>query len=232
MTHSLSTNKPVEVAVFDFDGTCIKGNSPIALVWHLWFRGMLRFSTLFCIGIWAFAYKFRLPQNESWVRSLVFTAFEGKPKEEVDEFIYDFYNKKVETRFRSAADKEIERHRTEGREVWVVSASFEPIIDEACRHHGYTRYFATRMQVDEQGCYTCKVQGIPVEGSEKLRVLKEYANQTYGKDGWVLTHAYSDHYSDEALLWAAEKAYAVNPDRPLKRRCKRYGWQILSWKNN
>ena len=34
--------------------------------------------------LWAAAYKLRLPQNESKVRSLVFTAFEGRSAEEVD----------------------------------------------------------------------------------------------------------------------------------------------------
>ncbi len=33
--------KPVEIAAFDFDGTCISGNSPVILVSHLVRKGLL-----------------------------------------------------------------------------------------------------------------------------------------------------------------------------------------------
>ncbi|MFR1641075.1 MAG: HAD-IB family hydrolase, partial [Eggerthellaceae bacterium] len=69
----------VRLAVFDFDGTSIAGNSPVLLVQHLMRRKMLKKRVIFRILLWAAAYKLRLPQNESWVRGLVFTAFEGHP---------------------------------------------------------------------------------------------------------------------------------------------------------
>ena len=81
--------KPVEIAAFDFDGTCISGNSPVILVSHLVRKGLLGKGTLLRILCWGAAYKLRLPQNESWVRGAVFSAFEGKRKEEVDEYLRD-----------------------------------------------------------------------------------------------------------------------------------------------
>ena len=74
------------LAVFDFDGTSIAGNSPVLLVSHLLSRKMLKKRVVFRILLWAAAYKLRLPQNEAAVRGLVFTAFEGKPAAEVDAF--------------------------------------------------------------------------------------------------------------------------------------------------
>lgn len=58
----------VQVAAFDFDGTCIHGNSPVMLVRYLVRRRMLSPSVVARILSWAFAYKTRLPQNEAWVR--------------------------------------------------------------------------------------------------------------------------------------------------------------------
>lgn len=69
----------VHIAAFDFDGTCISGNSPVLLVRRLMKLGMLEKSVLARIMLWGIAYKLRLPQNESWVRGLVFRAFAGKP---------------------------------------------------------------------------------------------------------------------------------------------------------
>ena len=226
----VSKDHPVELVVFDFDGTSISGNSPVLLVRHLWQCGMLQKRILTRIAAWGIAYKFRLPQNESWVRGLVFSAFEGIPKERADQFLADFYDKKINYRFREAADKEINYHLSRGREVWAVSATFEPIIRQAMKTHGYTRQFSTRMKVDDQGCYTRTVDGAPVEGKEKLRIVTEKANQMYGEGNWVLLYAYADHHSDRDLLAAAENPCAVTPDNPLRRTAKEHGWNILDWK--
>ena len=75
-----AVSSKVRIAAFDFDGTCIKGNSPVMLVRHLKRNGMIRKRILSKILLWAAAYKLRLPQEEAWVRGLVFTAFEGMDK--------------------------------------------------------------------------------------------------------------------------------------------------------
>ena len=222
-------NKPVEIVAFDFDGTCISGNSPVILVVSLMKEGKLEKGISLRIGLWGLAYKLRLPQNESWVRGAVFSAFESKKREGVDAYLRQFFNERLERIFRKQADAEIQRHRDAGREVWAISATFEPIILEAMEHHGYTGQVSTRMAVDENGCYTRKVEGLPVEGEQKLEVLRRMANERYGEGGWVLKHAYGDHHSDRTLLAAAEVAHAVTPDRPLRRTAKAQGWEILDW---
>ena len=64
----------MRLAAFDFDGTALDGNSPVILVKFLARRRMLNPSVVLRIGLWAAAYKLRLPQNEAWVRGLVFRA--------------------------------------------------------------------------------------------------------------------------------------------------------------
>lgn len=86
--------------------------------------------------------------------------------------------------------------------------------------HAYTRAFSTRMKTDSDGCYTREVEGLPVEGSQKLEVLTREANARFGEGNWVLTHAYGDHHSDRTLLAAAEHPFAVTPDRPLRRTAR------------
>ncbi len=222
--------KPIELVVYDFDGTSITGNSPVILVRYLWNHRLLRKTVLTRIGFWALRYKFRLPQNESYVRGLVFSAFEGMPKEEADAFLVKFYEEKIEQRFRSLAQDSINRHRESGRVVWMVSATFEPIAQEACKRHNYSRQFSTRMLVDENGNYTRKVLGLPVEGEEKLRVITKAADEEFGKGNWSLEYAYGDHHSDKFMLAASKHPCAVSPDKPLKRYAKRFGWTILEWR--
>lgn len=220
---------PVRLAVFDFDGTCINGNSPVLLVLYLMKRGMLGKSVLARIALWAAAYKFRLPQNESWVRSLVFSAFEGRRREEVDGFLAEFYDGEIASLFRAQADAAMRERAAEGCEVVVVSATFEPIILRAMRRHPFSLQVSTRMRVNPEGVYTREVEGLPVEGAEKVAALKRLADARFGEGGWSLAYAYGDHHSDRALLAAAQRAFAVTPDRPLARTAKRCGWEILEW---
>ena len=82
---SSSESGKVRLAVFDFDGTSIDGNSPVMLVSHLARRRMIGKRITLRIALWGLRYKLRLPQNESWVRGMVFSAFEGKPVAEAME---------------------------------------------------------------------------------------------------------------------------------------------------
>ncbi|MEG2458699.1 MAG: HAD-IB family hydrolase [Eggerthellaceae bacterium] len=221
---------PVPLAVYDFDGTSITGNSPVLLVAYMARRGMLKFSVLLRILLWAFAYKMRLPQNESSVRSLVFTAFVGRPKEEVDAFLREFYDARIAPRFRKSCDASMREHRARGHVVLIVSATFEPIIERAHEVHPFDYQISTRMAVDAKGNYTNEVAGNPVEGEEKPRVIAAFADELFGEGGWTLAYAYGDHHSDRPMLYAASEAFAVTPDWPLAHTARQLGWPILKWK--
>ncbi len=220
-----------KIAAFDFDGTSIQGNSPVILVRHLRKLDMLRKRVISKVLAWAAAYKLRLPQSEAWVRGQVFTAFEGMPKKDVDDFLAEFYDNLIEAsgRFRPQADAAMRRLRTEGVEVLVVSATFGPIVRRAQSSHPFDGCLCTEMQVDAEGRYTTHVDGPCVEGEEKVKALRAYADARYGAGNWRLVEAYGDHHSDIPMLAAADRGFAVTPDKPLAREARRRGWQVLDW---
>ena len=217
------------IAAFDFDGTSMDGNSPVRLVLYLMKKNMLPKVTAIRIGLWAARYKLRLPQNEAWVRGMVFRAFEGKPKREVDQFLADFYDEDIAPRFRQKAHETMQRHHDAGDTVLVISASFEPIVTRMMQFHPVDGQVSTRMRVNPDGTYTCEVEGKPIEGEEKLFAINRWCNDRYGEGNWELAYAYGDHHSDRPMLEAAKKASAVDPDRPLTRTAKANGWPILDW---
>ena len=222
----------VRVAVFDFDGTSIEGSSPSWLVNRLIFEHKISPLTSVKIGLWGVAYKWHLPQNESWVRGQVFRAFDGKPKEVVDKYLTDFYDNYIAKRFRPKADEAMRACADEGCEVLVVSATFEPIVLRAMESHPFTHQISTRMQVAEDGTYTRKVDGRPIEGDEKLVALKHFCDGRFGAGKWTLEYAYGDHHSDAPLLAAANHPFAVTPNTGLTRIAKRNGWPMLDWEIN
>lgn len=219
-----------ELAVFDFDGTCINGNSPVMLVNYLFWKWKVRPTVLARILAWGIAYKLHLPQNEAWVRSLVFSSYDGTDKTTADEQMYEFYDKCIKKRIRPKALETMKEHLDAGRDVWLVSATFDPIAERANNDLPFNFHCATKMRVDENGKYTCQVDGSPVEGAEKLRLVEEHANATYGPGNWKLAYAYGDHYSDRPLLAAAEHPCAVTPGPTLERLAEKEGWDILYWK--
>lgn len=220
---------PVELVVFDFDGTSIRGSSPAQLVLYLLRHRKLKFFTGVRIGLWALRYKFGLPQTESWVRTKVFSAFVGEPKEEVDAYLARFYDEVIAKRFRPAADAEMRRHVEAGRTVIVVSASWDAIVRRAMEFHPFQYEVSTRMVVDAHGNYTDQVDGVPVEGDEKVRAVHRFADERFGRGGWVLSYAYGDHHSDVPLLEESAHPSAVNPDNPLERTANKRGWPVLDW---
>lgn len=231
-TYPSQAERPVkkQVAVFDFDGTSIRGNSPVLLVLDLIFRRMIAPSVAVRIGLWGLAYKMRLPQNESWVRGEVFKAFEGKPVDEVDRQLRDFYDRVIAERFRPQVDELIERYHEQGIYVMVVSASFEPIILRALEFHAFDAQLSTRMKATVHGTYTREVEGIPVEGTAKVNAIMKHCDNLFGQGNWEVAYAFGDHHSDEPMLSMAQKmAYAVDPDSSLARTAERSGWTVLEW---
>jgi HAD superfamily hydrolase (TIGR01490 family) len=202
----------------------------VLLVKYLLRKGKVRPSVLARILMWGVAYKLHLPQNEAWVRSLVFSSFEGISKKDADNEMYHFYDSWIIPRIRPKALEVMRQHKAAGCEIWVVSATFDPIVVRAHQHLPYDYHVATDMQVDEQDCYTREVKGHPVEGAEKLRQLQECANSVHGAGNWKLGYAYGDHYSDSTLLAAAEHPFAVTPGPTLQRLAEKEGWGILDWR--
>ncbi len=222
-------NGIVHVAVFDFDGTCIRGNSPVVLVRYLAFRGLIGLRPVLRLINWGFRYKFHFSQEEAFARQQVFTAFRGKPKAEVDAFLRRFCEERILCRMRPDARAAMLAHAEAGHAVLCVSATFEPILARVVESEPIQYFVSTRMHVDEAGNYTNQVEGLPIEGAEKVNALARLADSAFGEGNWILDWAYADHYSDYDLLSQANHPHAVCPKPTLKRIAKKEGWPILNW---
>ena len=224
-----TTHDFVKVAVFDFDGTCIEGNSPVILVKHLKSKGMLSKRELVNIAWWAIRYKLHLPQIEHKVRRRVFSAFKGKPKSHVDAYLEQFYYDQIKPLWRKEAIEQIERLRGEGYVILAVSATFEPIVRCAQDEGLFDYQVSTVMKATPDGRYTDEVDGKPIEGEEKTIALSRLADEKFGESNWEFSYCFADHYSDIDVLSCAKHPVAVTPDSTLRRCAKRNGWAIVSW---
>jgi HAD superfamily hydrolase (TIGR01490 family) len=223
-----SDSGPVRIAAFDFDGTLLEGHSPVRMIRRLVRCGIMSWGVALRILWWGVRYRLRMPVEQEEVRERLFKSLSHVPAAEADQIITDCYREDMRPLLRPRGLEAIREHKAAGARIVLASASFTPILKEAVRDLEADWFICTQMEVKD-GYYTGNVEGLPPEGGQKLVQLTAWADEVYQVDGWTLVAAYGDHWSDEPLLAAAQKAFAVNPDTGLERAAKREGWRILDW---
>jgi phosphoserine phosphatase len=117
----------------------------------------------------------------------------------------------------------IEQHQTEGRRVYLVSASPEEIVEPLAEYLGVDGSIASRAVVDADGRYTGEMERY-VYGPFKAEAMVALAE----REGIDLdrSYAYSDSYTDVPMLEIVGRPVAVNPDRILAKAARDRGWEV------
>ncbi len=218
-----------QIAVFDYDGTSVDGQSGSLFTTYLFTHGMMSLPRALRLGWWGARYKLHLPYRQDEARELVFGALGEMEPERIAEVMRNFHDEVLGKKYRRKAIEEVARRRAEGCVTLLVSATFDVIADAAAEVLGVDAVIATRMERDARGHYTGRVEGTVVAGPQKYRAVADWCDKKYGAGAWQLAYAYGDHHSDEDLLSHARTAYAVCPGQSLKSAAKKHGWQILDW---
>jgi phosphoserine phosphatase len=114
-------------------------------------------------------------------------------------------------------------HRENDREVAIVTSSAEEVVRPVAERLGVDHVLATRMDV-EDGRYTGIVD-FYCYGPAKAEAIRALAAER----GYRLEdcYAYSDSFTDLAMLAAVGRPHAVNPDRRLLEHAQVHGWPVL-----
>ena len=225
-----SEPKTQGVAVFDFDGTSIGGQSGSLFTRYLFRSHIMSPCRLARLIWWGVRYKLHLPYRQDEARELVFGALGEKSAEEVDAVMARFYDEVLAPLYRPRAVEEAARCHADGLTVLLVSATFEPIAARAAKALGADGFVATRMERNAAGGYTGEVDGPVIAGAEKYQAVVRWCDDRFGPGNWSLEAAYGDHHSDADLLVRARRPYAVCPGKTLAVAARRNGWPILDWK--
>ena len=224
-----SSEAPRQVAVFDFDGTIVDGQSGALFTTYLLRHGMMKLPRALELGWWGLRYKMHLPYRQNEARELVFGALTDLDPATVDEVMCRFHDEVLLPRYRSRALAEVVRRREEGCVTLLVSATFQAMADAAARGMGMDAAVATLMEKDAQGRYTGRVQGKVIAGPEKYAAASAWCDSHLGVGNWELAYAYGDHHTDADLLSHAREAFAVCPGKTMRPIAKKMGWKILDW---
>ncbi len=116
----------------------------------------------------------------------------------------------------------MKKAQREGHYTMILSSSPSFLVEPIAKRLGVSDWKATEYHI-EQG-RVGKISSL-ILGEEKATCIIEAAKR-WGIDSQKII-AFSDSCCDLPFLRSAGRAIAVNPDRTLKKHCKKFGWEII-----
>jgi HAD superfamily hydrolase (TIGR01490 family) len=216
-------------AFFDLDKTIIATSSTLALGRAFYAAGLISRRDVVKGTYARFVYHLggadegRMDRMRDDLAHTVTGWDEAKVREIITEVLFEVIDPLV---YDEAATL-IEEHRAAGRAVVIVSSSGDEIVKPVGEMLGADHVVATRMVVAD-GRYTGDLDFYAF-GPFKAEAMADLAE----RHGWDLgrSYAYSDSGTDLPMLEAVGHAFAVNPDRTLRREATDRAWPILEFEH-
>ncbi|MDM7832291.1 HAD family hydrolase [Cellulomonas edaphi] len=216
-----------EAAFFDLDKTIIATSSATAFSRGFLAQGMLTRRKVLRTAYAQLAYLLGAADEDQTERLRVQLSrnVAGWEVSQVSAVVAATLHEAIDPTVYAEAVALIEEHHAAGRDVVIVSASSAEIVEPIAAVLGADHVIASRMAVDA-GRYTGAID-FYAYGENKAVGIREIAE----REGYDLTRsfAYSDSITDAPMLGAVGHAFAVNPDRTLRRLAAEEGWGVLAF---
>jgi len=212
--------RPVSLALFDFDGTLIAGDSIGAYTLFAWKRGAMTGRELLRAMGGALLYGLKkLGPAESKNRALAFRSRLTPPQREALDRA--FAEEALLPRVYPAGRECLQAHRQAGRMLLLVTASTENYMRFVADGLGFDGLLATGLDENSRVTVNCK-------GEEKARRVREWLKERGLEADFAASFAYGDSKSDLPLLRLCGHPVLVNPKRALGRKAP--DMQRVKWK--
>lgn len=211
----------MNIAVFDVDGTLVRGGTERQFFrWllqrrHLGTRQLLSFAG-YCIGRFGIYGRHIFAKNKAYLN--------GLDRRIVAEEAAAFVLERVTPQFYPPCIERLRLHQAQGDLVLMLTGTLEPIAMAIAEQLGIEQVIATRCELLD-GRYTSAPPSTHPFGADKLQLLREATAEL--DDPLDRVVAYTDSIWDLALLEAVANPICVNPDRKLRAVALARGWEIL-----
>lgn len=213
------TNKATPIAIFDFDGTMIKGDSIVPYLQYAFQKGKLSLAGALRV----------LPSSLLGVMGLI-SAEKGKTaalrflknmsKKEQQAFNASFLQERILPRVFPQATKRLLYHRAQEHIILLVSAS------PAC----YMQQLKDFLPVHDVLASPTSVEGVVsnnCKGEEKVRRVQQWAKENNMHIDWQGGSAYGDSLSDAPVMSLTGHPVCVNAKKALIQ--KQPDWAAEIW---
>lgn len=216
-------------AFFDLDRTVIAKSSALAFGRPFYRDGLIKRGDVVKAAYAQLTFRLGGADEAAMARTRDYLArlCEGWSVDQVRQTVAEALDELINPYIYAESGKLIEDHLAAGRDVVLVSASGEEIVQPIGARLGVTDVIATRMGVVD-GRYSGKIE-FYAAGPAKADAVRDMATEK----GYDLTesYAYSDSISDLPLLEAVGHPTAVNPDRSLRRTAAERGWPVQEFRH-
>jgi len=215
----------VEAAFFDLDKTVIAKASMAAFGGPLYRAGMIS-RWLVVRAMWGQLLFQLLGADEERMRKVRESAMRitrGWEQSKINAIVRETLTEVIEPIVYDEALDLIRWHQSEGRRVFIISASPEEIVAPLAQYLDVDEAIATRAMLDDDGRYTGEVE-FYAYGPYKAEAIEAIAKlEDIDLDR---SYAYSDSATDLPMLEVVGHPVAVNPDRELNRYAVDNDWEI------
>ena len=191
------------VAVFDFDGTIITGDSFLPFMrytvgaWR-YYLGVLKLLP------WLGAYAFKQVDNRKIKEKVIDCFLKGQKLKEVEKKGRKYAMDVLIQRERPDMQKRMNWHQKEKHLLVLASASLLVYLRPWAEYRGFDGVCGAKLATDSEGRITGKIEGNNGFGPEKVEAVCDWLS---GKRP-SLKYAYGDSHGDRDLLeWADVKIF-------------------------
>ncbi|MGH8481032.1 MAG: HAD family hydrolase [Nevskiaceae bacterium] len=215
----------MRLAVFDLDHTLLAGDSD-----HLWGEFMIEQGLVERDGHQRENDRFYADYKAGTLDIAAYTRFALEPLVRLGPgrllpLREQFVASRIDPIVAPAAPALLERHRIEGDELLIITATNRFVTEPIARLLGVDHLLATDPELVD-GRYTGAIAGIPCYREGKVRRLEQWLAQQDERCGHITF--YSDSHNDLPLLRHVQQPVAVDPDDELRTEAVRRGWPIIT----
>ena len=211
----------MRLAIFDVDGTLVRGSSERLFWRYLVVRGrqgprQIAAYLLFLIRYLPTGGIHTLKKNKAYLC--------GLERADVDALAEEFVATRLMPRLRNAVLQRLRQHVLRGDAVVLLTGTIDPIARALARQLG-VRYVCATLCSERNGRYLAQPPETHPFGAAKLGLSRQLAAQI----GCELKSAtaYGDSRHDLFLLEAVSEPVAVSPDAQLTRVALERDWEII-----
>ena len=203
-----NTGKPVSLALFDFDGTLIPGDS---VAYYLRFarnEGAVSMGE-FLRALWAATLYGMKRMTDADSKSIGLAFRKRHNQKYLDELDKKFVNQVLLPKVYADGKKQIAAHRQEGKLLVLVSASTENYMRFVADALGFDTVLCTPIEADGTIRRNCK-------GEKKTQRIKDWLAENGLTADFPSSFAYGDSKSDLPMLRLVGHPVQVNPKKALR----------------
>ena len=158
---------------------------------------------------------------------MLFRGYAGLFEDQLLELSEEHFEKVLKPNIFPGAFELTEHAKQRGLRQVIVSGSLDFMVAPLARHLGIDDIITNRLEFRDSVATGNLLKPI-MAGANKARFIQEYARD-HGLD-LLESYAYSDSYSDYAMLAVVGRPAAVNPDSRLRRAAEELSWPVLDIK--